>query len=131
MSRTPVREALSRLEQEGLVGRNPESGKYGLGLGLVSLGGMALGRLDVRGIALPHLNPLVALTEETVIVTALEGRKCVNTASVRVWIIVPIKVMTVFNSCSSSFSNNPGNTVSLKSSNHPVLPPAASRNRPR
>jgi DNA-binding IclR family transcriptional regulator len=80
LHKSTVSRILATLQQEGLVGRNPESGKYGLGLGLVSLGGMALGRLDVRGIALPHLNPLVALTEETVIVTALEGRECVNIA---------------------------------------------------
>jgi DNA-binding IclR family transcriptional regulator len=80
LHKSTVSRILATLEQEGLVGRNPESGKYGLGLGLVSLGGMALGRLDVRGIALPYLNPLVELTEETVIVTVLEGRECVNIA---------------------------------------------------
>ena len=80
LHKSTVSRILATLQQEGLVGRNPESGKYGLGLGLVSLGGIALGRLDVRGIALPYLNTLVELTEETAIVTVLEGHECVNIA---------------------------------------------------
>ena len=80
LHKSTVSRILATLQQEGLVGRNPETGKYGLGLGLVSLGGIALGRLDVRALALPYLNPLVELTEETVIVTVLDGRECVNIA---------------------------------------------------
>jgi len=80
LHKSTVSRILATLQLEGLVGRNPESGKYGLGLGLVSLGGIALGRLDVRALALPYLSPLVALTEETVIVAVLEGRDCVNIA---------------------------------------------------
>ncbi len=80
LHKSTVSRILATLLLERLVGRNPESGKYGLGLGLVSLGGIALGRLDVRALALPYLSPLVELTEETVIVTVLEGRECVNIA---------------------------------------------------
>ena len=80
LHKSTVSRILATLQLEGLVGRNPESGKYSLGLGLVSLGGIALGRLDVRALALPYLNPLVELTEETVIVTVLDGRECVNIA---------------------------------------------------
>jgi DNA-binding IclR family transcriptional regulator len=39
---------------------------------------VALGRLDVRGVAQPHLNNLVAFTQETVNITVLEGQECVN-----------------------------------------------------
>ena len=80
LHKSTVSRILATLQLEGLVGRNPESGKYGLGLGLVGLGGTALGRLDVRALALPYLSPLVELTEETVIVTVLDGRECVNIA---------------------------------------------------
>ena len=80
LHKSTVSRILATLQLERLVGRNPESGKYGLGLGLVSLGGIALGRLDVRALALPYLSSLVELTEETVIVAVLEGRECVNIA---------------------------------------------------
>ena len=78
LHKSTVSRILATLRQEGLVGKNPESGKYHLGLGLIGLAGVALGRLDVRGVAQPHLNKLVAFTQETVNITVLEGNECVN-----------------------------------------------------
>lgn len=78
LHKSTVSRILATLQKGSLVSRNPESGKYRLGLGLISLAGVALGRLDVRGIAQPFLNNLVALTQETVNVTLLEGHDCVN-----------------------------------------------------
>jgi len=78
LHKSTVSRILATLQREGLVGQNPETGKYHLGLGLIALAGVALGRLDVRGVSQPHLNKLVAFTQETVNITVLEGNECVN-----------------------------------------------------
>lgn len=78
LHKSTVSRILASLQKGGLISKNPESGKYRLGLGLISLAGVALGRLDVRGVAQPHLNNLVAFTQETVNITVLEGQECVN-----------------------------------------------------
>jgi IclR family acetate operon transcriptional repressor len=78
LHKSTVSRILATLQQGGLVSQNPESGKYRLGLGLISLAGVALGRLDVRGVAQPYLNKLVAFTQETVNITVMEGHECVN-----------------------------------------------------
>lgn len=78
LHKSTVSRILATLEYEGLVSQNPESGKYRLGLGLVSLAGVALGRLDVRGISQPYLSSLVEASQETVNVTVLDGDECVN-----------------------------------------------------
>ena len=44
---------------------SPESGRYRLGIRLVELGNAVLARLDVRAIARPHLESLVAAVGET------------------------------------------------------------------
>jgi len=78
LHKSTVSRILSTLEIEGLVSKNPETGKYRLGLGLISLAGVALGRLDVRGISQPFLGALVDLSRETVNVVVLDGTECVN-----------------------------------------------------
>ena len=78
LHKSTVSRILSTLEHEGLVNQNPQTTKYRLGLGLISLAGVALGRLDVRGAAQPYLNHLVEVTQETINVTVLDGLECVN-----------------------------------------------------
>lgn len=78
LHKSTVSRILSTLEDEGFVSQNPETGKYRLGVGLVSLAGVALGRLNVRGVAQPHLNGLVEFSQETVNVVLQDGRECVN-----------------------------------------------------
>lgn len=78
LHKSTVSRILATLQKGGLVSQNPESGKYRLGLGLIGLAGVALGRLDVRGVAQPYLNTLVAFTQETVNITVVEGHECVN-----------------------------------------------------
>lgn len=56
---------LSTLEAARLVEHVPASGRYRLGLRLLELGNAALARLDVRGVARPHLEALVSETGET------------------------------------------------------------------
>jgi len=78
LHKSTVSRILSTLEHEGLVNQNPQTTKYRLGLGLISLAGVALGRLDVRAAAQPYLNHLVEVTQETINVTVLDGHECVN-----------------------------------------------------
>jgi DNA-binding IclR family transcriptional regulator len=78
LHKSTVSRILATLQAEGLVGRNPDTGRYRLSLGLISLAGVALGGLDVRAVAQPHLNKLVEVSQETVNVTVLDGRDCVN-----------------------------------------------------
>ncbi len=78
LHKSTVSRILTTLEHEGLVSQNPQTNKYRLGLGLISLAGVALGRLDVRAAAQPYLNQLADVTQETINVTVLDGRDCVN-----------------------------------------------------
>lgn len=78
LHKSTVSRILSTLEQEGLVNQNPETGRFRLGVGLISLAGVALGRLNARGASQPYLNGLVATSQETVNVTVLDGNECVN-----------------------------------------------------
>lgn len=56
---------LATLARSDLVRRDPDSGRYGLGLRLVELGNSALARIDLRDIARPHLLALMEATGET------------------------------------------------------------------
>ncbi len=78
LHKSTVSRMLSTLQHEGLVDQNSETGKYRLGLGLISLAGVALGRLNARAASQPYLTELVEATQETVNVTVLNGRECVN-----------------------------------------------------
>jgi DNA-binding IclR family transcriptional regulator len=77
LHKSTVSRILATLKREGLVGQNAETGRYRLGLGLISLAGVALGRLDVRAVAQPHLSELAVDTGETVNVSVRDGRECV------------------------------------------------------
>jgi IclR family acetate operon transcriptional repressor len=56
---------LATLEAARLVEQVPANGRYRLGLRLLELGNSALGRLDLRALARPHLEALVEETGET------------------------------------------------------------------
>lgn len=78
LHKSTISRMIATLQAEGFIDQNPETGKYRLGIGLVSLAGVALGRLNARAAAQPHLAALVAISQETVNVTVLDGRECVN-----------------------------------------------------
>jgi DNA-binding IclR family transcriptional regulator len=78
LHKSTVSRLLSTLEQEGFVERNPETGKYRLGLGLITLAGIVLERIDLRQVAYPHLTALAEQTQETVNVVVLDGNECMN-----------------------------------------------------
>ncbi|HEY4840162.1 MAG TPA: IclR family transcriptional regulator [Candidatus Acidoferrales bacterium] len=54
------------LESHRLVDKNPDTGRYRLGLKLFELGSKAIASLDLRELALPHLTRVQHETEETV-----------------------------------------------------------------
>jgi len=72
----------SALSREGFVEQNPESGKWRLGLGLLGLAGAVLARIDLRKAALIPLRTLVSVTQETINMTVLDGKECVNVESI-------------------------------------------------
>jgi DNA-binding IclR family transcriptional regulator len=77
LHKSTVMRILSTLQQEGFVGRNPTTGKYRLGVGLISLAGVALGRVDVRAAAYPHLEELVTHTRESANVLVRDGAEAI------------------------------------------------------
>jgi DNA-binding IclR family transcriptional regulator len=60
------------LEQHRLVVKNPETGRYRLGLRLYELGSRAIDGLDLRGRARPYLDRLQAKFGETVFLCILD-----------------------------------------------------------
>lgn len=78
LHKSTVSRILSTLQHEGFVSQNRATGKYRLGIGLISLAGVALGRVDVRGAAFPYLDGLVEQTQESADVSVLDGGACVN-----------------------------------------------------
>lgn len=76
--KSTVSRLLATLEQEGFVERNPETGKYHLGLALVTLAGIVLDRIDLGQVAQPYLIRLAELTQETVNIVVLSGDECMN-----------------------------------------------------
>jgi DNA-binding IclR family transcriptional regulator len=65
MKPSTVSRQLGTLAASGLVERVSANGRYRLGLRIVYLANALLARLDVRGVARPHLEELVRLTGET------------------------------------------------------------------
>lgn len=75
--RSTASRLLAALERHGLVEFVSESGRYRLGLALVSLAGLVLNRFPVRGLARDVLRELRDETEETVYLGVLDGREVV------------------------------------------------------
>ncbi|HEY7729391.1 MAG TPA: IclR family transcriptional regulator [Gaiellaceae bacterium] len=65
MSASTVSRQLGTLLDGELIEYVEDSGRYRLGLRLVQLGNAVLARLDVRDVARPHLERLVAAVDET------------------------------------------------------------------
>jgi len=74
---------LAALLQEGFVAKNPETGKYRLGLGLVNLAGAVLERQDLRQIAGPHIRSLADQTQETINISVMDGNENINIETIR------------------------------------------------
>ena len=65
MTPSTVSRQLGTLAASGLVERVSSTGRYRLGIRIIHLANAVLARLDVREVARPHLEALVAATGET------------------------------------------------------------------
>ncbi len=68
---------LATLNARGYVSRNPQSGKYSLGMHLVELSRVKLDQIDLRQLARPYLEDLVSSTGETAHMAVLDRGKVV------------------------------------------------------
>jgi DNA-binding IclR family transcriptional regulator len=73
-----VSRLLATLTAAGFVEHVPDTGRYRLGLRLLHLGNAALGSLDLREVARPHLQALVDETGETATLSAPGEREAVT-----------------------------------------------------
>jgi len=76
--KSTISRLLATLERHGVVSRNPETDRFGLGPALISLAGAALQRIDLRTSAREHLARLAQETRETVNLAILDGDQVVN-----------------------------------------------------
>jgi DNA-binding IclR family transcriptional regulator len=83
LHKSTVSRLLSSLQNEGFVNKNPDTGKYQLGLGLVNLAGLVLERLNLRDIAQAPLRGLAEHTKETINLTVVNSGECINVESIR------------------------------------------------
>lgn len=80
LHKSTVSRILAALADDGLVWQNARTGRYGLGLGLIELAGVALGQIDVRAASMPHIERLAATLGETVTVAVLASNEAVTVA---------------------------------------------------
>ncbi len=66
LHKSTVSRLLTALAEEGMVWQDSTTARYSLGIGVVELAGVALGQIDVRAAAMPHIDELAAGTGETV-----------------------------------------------------------------
>ena len=76
--KSTVSRLLATLERHGVVSRNSQTDKFGLGPALISLAGVALQRIDLRDAARESLTRLAEETTETVNLAILDGDQVVN-----------------------------------------------------
>ena len=69
LHKSTVSRILATLLDEGLIYQHPDSGKYSLGLGLVTMSAVAIGQSIVRSASLPHLDRLVSECGETAVLS--------------------------------------------------------------
>ncbi|MDH5505500.1 MAG: IclR family transcriptional regulator [Acidimicrobiia bacterium] len=81
LHKSTVSRILATLLDEGLVYQHPDSGRYSLGLGLVTMSAVAVGQSIVRSAALPHLDRLVSDCGETAVLSVMRGGRVVTLAT--------------------------------------------------
>jgi DNA-binding IclR family transcriptional regulator len=78
LPKSTVYRLLNALEQGGLINQNQESGKYRLGLGLITLANNVLAYTDLQRIARPYLRHLADELQETVNLSVLDRAEVIN-----------------------------------------------------
>ena len=81
LHKSTVSRILATLLDEGLIYQHPDSGRYSLGLGLVTMSAVAVGQSIVRSAALPHLDRLVSECGETAVLSVMRGDRVVTLAT--------------------------------------------------
>lgn len=77
LAKSTVYRLLQTLVKHGYAVQDPASGRYRLGLKFLEIGGVVQNSLSIRTIARPHLQALMAATNETVQLGILEGYEVV------------------------------------------------------
>ena len=77
LHKSTVSRILATLQQVDLVEREEHSGRFQLGIGIIGVAGPLLAHLDVRRIAFPALESLVALTGETAALALWSGHESI------------------------------------------------------
>ncbi|MGN8646544.1 IclR family transcriptional regulator [Gracilibacillus sp. HCP3S3_G5_1] len=70
-----VHRMLSTLEDRGYITKNPDTKKYKLGLKLFELGMVVSRQMNLKEIAKPVIEDLSQLTDETVLLTIVDGKE--------------------------------------------------------
>jgi DNA-binding IclR family transcriptional regulator len=78
LHKSTVSRLLGTMEQGGLVERNPDTGRYRLGLELLALAGQVARHGDLRSLARPHLEILAAGAGETANLAVLHQGVALN-----------------------------------------------------
>ncbi|ORA26288.1 IclR family transcriptional regulator [Mycobacterium aquaticum] len=81
LERSAVYRLLRELESSSFVTREPASGRYAIGSGLIALSARVVRRIDLRGMARPFMEQLGQATGETISLHVRQGRTriCIET----------------------------------------------------
>lgn len=82
LHKSTVSRILATLEETNLVERDPASGRFRLGVGVIALAGPMLANMDVRRVARPFLEELAHHSGETVALTVWGGEETVSVEQV-------------------------------------------------
>lgn len=82
LHKSTVSRILATLEEATLVEREPSSGRFRIGVGVISLAGPLLANLDVRRVARPFLEGLTAATGETTALTVWSEKEAIGVEQV-------------------------------------------------
>lgn len=82
LHKSTVSRILATLEETSLVERDPASGRFRLGIGVIALAGPMLANMDVRRVARPFLEELSRETGETAVLTVWSVRETVSVEQV-------------------------------------------------
>ncbi|MDN5790967.1 MAG: IclR family transcriptional regulator [Micrococcales bacterium] len=82
LHKSSVSRILATLEQEEIVERDPDSRRFRLGLGLISVAGPLLANLDARRVSHPMLQELSDETGETIALVVWSGSEAVTVEQV-------------------------------------------------
>jgi DNA-binding IclR family transcriptional regulator len=78
LHKSTVSRILATLEETSLVERDPASGRFRLGIGVIALAGPMLANMDVRRVARPFLEELSRESGETVVLTVWSVQETIS-----------------------------------------------------